>query len=198
MPEEIATEALLRDFDLERGKYILAVGRLVPEKGFDDLVGAYEKSLLSTSGMKLVIAGEADHEDSYSRKLKESFESTEGIVFVGFQKGVALSELFTHAKLFVLPSYHEGLPIVLLEAMSYGLPCLASNIPANRNVSLSESRYFKVGDTDKLKEKLIENSHMTFDAQQKSKQIEKIKKDYNWNLIASRTVDVYKDVCCKV
>ena len=80
---------------------------------------------------RLVIAGDADHEDEYSRKLKVMASKDQRVIMTGFIKGDVLRELYSNAGLFVLPSYHEGLPIVALEAMSYGLPVLVSAIPAN-------------------------------------------------------------------
>ena len=80
---------------------------------------------------RLVIAGDADHEIPYTKQLKK-LAGMNNVVLPGFLKGEELHQLFTHARLFVLPSFHEGLPISLLEAMSYRLPVLVSDIPANK------------------------------------------------------------------
>jgi alpha-maltose-1-phosphate synthase len=101
-----------------------------------------------------VIVGDADHEDRYSKDLKEKAAGTPGIILTGFLSGNPLQELYNHAGLFVLPSYYEGLPIVLLEAMSYGLSCIVSDIPANREVGLPEESYFKAGDINAVAEKI--------------------------------------------
>ena len=103
-------------------------------------------------------------------------------------------ELYSHAGLFVLPSYYEGLPIVLLEAMSYGLLCLASDIEANRYVSLPEENYFPPGDIELLSKKLqnfIKKSHSDI---QRTEQIEKLHQNYNWDDIAKKTIEVYEKV----
>jgi len=92
-----------------------------------------------------VIVGRADHEDSYSLRLKAVARSNANVILTGFLTGKPLQELYTHAGIFVLPSYHEGLPIVLLEAMSYGLSCIASGIRANRNIPLGEDRFLSLG-----------------------------------------------------
>ncbi len=113
-------------------------------------------------------------------QLKQIAAETSCVVLTGFQKGLALNELFSHAKLFVLPSYHEGLPIVLLEAMSYGLSCIVSDIPANRNVNLPDNRHFIPGDINGLAEKLNKFTANEFSINDRDMQIEKIKKDYNW------------------
>ena len=126
---------------VEARKFIFAMGRFVPEKNFHLLVDAFES--LQLTGYRLVIAGDSDREDAYSRTLKATAR-TKGVVLTGFIKGHKLHTLLSHAALFVLPSSHEGLPIALLEAMSYGLPVLASDIPANREVPLPSSCYFRL------------------------------------------------------
>ncbi len=77
-----------------------------------------------------MLAGDADFEDDYSRSLKKQARDN-GVVLTGFIKGEKLHSLLTGARCFVLPSSHEGLPISLLEAMSYSLPVIVSDIPAN-------------------------------------------------------------------
>ncbi len=192
LPDTLTTKETLSKFGLTEKKYVIAVGRFVPEKGFHDLIQAF--SNLDTD-WKLAIVGAADHEDSYSRELKLQAAKNPKIILTGFQKGQALSELFTHSGLFVLPSYHEGLPIVLLEAMSYGLSCILSDIPANREMALQEDRYFKAGDVLGMAEKLehyMEMDHLP--PHEREAQIRRILEDYNWDLIAKRTLNVYRSV----
>ena len=126
------------------------MARFVPEKGLHDLIEAF-RSL--EGDYKLVIAGDADHETDYSRKLRQMAAEDDRIILTGYITGEPLNQVYTHACLFVLPSYHEGLPIALLEAMSYGLPVLVSDIPAHKEVELPAQRYFRCGDVDGLKEK---------------------------------------------
>jgi glycosyltransferase involved in cell wall biosynthesis len=194
IPEIKHTNNTLDIFSLVDSKYILTVGRFVPEKGFTDLISAFKESNLSNNGFKLVIVGDADHEDKYSRSLKQTASENNSVVLTGFQKGLALNELFSHARLFVLPSYHEGLPIVLLEAMSYGLSCIVSDIPANRNVNLPDNRHFIPGDINGLAEKLNKFTANNVSENDRDMQIEKIKKDYNWETISKETIMVYREV----
>ena len=194
LPAPIDTDDVLRKFNLNKGRYVLTIGRFVPEKGFQDLIDAFH-SLEEKGNWKLVIVGDADHQDAYSRQLKDMAKRYPNIVLTGFQKGKDLAELFSHAGLFVLPSYHEGLPIVLLEAMSYGLSCLVSDIPANREVSLSEDRHFRVGDVMDLSKKLKHfMDHGALLADEKEKQLAKIKSRYNWDEIAENTLKVFLSV----
>ncbi|MFT3817066.1 MAG: glycosyltransferase family 4 protein [Rubrivivax sp.] len=190
-PPAEASDALDRH-GLARGRYVLAVGRLVPEKGFHDLLAAFERARLP--GWKLVIAGRADHEDDYSRSLQRQAAGIEGVVLAGFVSGEPLRQLYSHAGLFVLPSYHEGLPIALLEAMSFGLPILASGIAANRQVGLPAGRYFAAGDVAALAAALQRQVEQGFAPEQRQRQIEAVARDYHWDRIASSTLDYYRAV----
>ena len=191
----------LDELKIEPRKFIFAMGRFVPEKNFHLLMQAFLN--LRPTGYNLVIAGDADIEDAYSLSLK-SFAKDNGIVLTGFIKGEKLYTLLSNAALFVLPSSHEGLPIALLEAMSYGLPVLASDIPANKEVHLPPSCYFhyegaKVGEgvlsplrriglpevnvnnlTEALTLKLNDLSEPVYDLSA-----------YNWDRIAEQTAEVY-------
>jgi glycosyltransferase involved in cell wall biosynthesis len=169
------------------------VGRHVPEKGFHDLIAAFRKI---DSDWKLVMVGAADHEDDYSRSLKQQAAAVNNIVMTGFQKGRALGELYSNAGLFVLPSYHEGLPIVALEAMSYNLPMLLSDIPANREV-VSPGETFPVGDVDALAEKLsrfIRNPAEYFEKGIHEERRKRLETEFNWDIIARKTLEVYASV----
>lgn len=182
----------LDSLGLQQGGFVLALGRFVPEKNFHLLVKAWEQSGLAAKGYKLVIAGDADHEDEFSRTLKRDAAQA-GVVLTGFIKGERLCQLLTHARLFVLPSSHEGLPISLLEAMSYSLDVLVSDIPANKIAQLSADDFFHLemsegseqGNIDRLSAGLVRkmsagNICRTYDLS-----------PYNWDHIAQQTLQVY-------
>ena len=197
------TVPVFQQFGVELGKYVLAVGRFVPEKGFVDLIRAFDIVLSSPnsgapcngiSGWKLVIVGRADHEDKYSRGLKEAAAKNPNIVLAGYLSGVPLQELYSHAGIFVLPSYYEGLPIVLLEAASYGLSCVASDIPANKEVGLPEERFFKAGDIEALAAKIAEYAKKPISEEERRAQIKTITEKYDWDKIADATFKVYSGV----
>lgn len=134
---------------LDAQNYIVTVGRLVPEKGFHDLVQAY---LMTDITQKLVVVGSTDHQDEYSRELLS--KASERVIFAGRREGAQLKALYKFAKLFVLPSYHEGLPIVALEAISADTPVLLSDIMPNLDIELGAEHYFKVGNHADLAKKL--------------------------------------------
>ena len=103
--------------------------RLVPEKGAHYLIEAFRSA--RPEGLKLVIAGDAPHEEDYKKRLKALAKGDPDIIFTGHASGETLEELFSNPHLFVLPSEIGGLPTALLEAMSYGNACLVSDIPEN-------------------------------------------------------------------
>jgi glycosyltransferase involved in cell wall biosynthesis len=175
---------------LEKGRYILAAGRLVPEKGFHDLVSAFLESDLP--GVRLVIAGGADHKSAYSRDLLKRARANRDILLTGMLTGLALHELYSHAGLFVLPSYHEGLPIALLEALSLGLNCIVSSIPANQVIDFGPDRIFAPGDVRDLKEKIRTQLGRVQSRQEREAVIDRIRKEYDWEKIAEKTLGVYR------
>jgi glycosyltransferase involved in cell wall biosynthesis len=186
-PELLPPGEFLARWQIKAKKYILAVGRLVPEKGFHDLIEAFAS--LSTD-WNLVIAGTADHKDQYTTNLERLALSDERIVMTGFVKGKELSELYSNACFFVLPSYHEGLPIAALEAMSYNLPLLTSDIPANREIADPEEM-FPVGNVSALKGKLASFLADPWPTARKRHLLETV---YNWERIAVQTEKVYQSL----
>lgn len=185
IPVKSSKREYLEKWGIDGKPYIVAIGRFVKEKGFHDLIAAYQKSGLQER-FNLVIAGDSDHADEYSEGLKRQAREA-GVVLTGFIKGEALNELMTNAALFVIPSYHEGLPIALLEAMSYDLPILSSDIPANRLPQLSPDDFFKTGDVDELasalQRKVQDTARRSYDLS-----------PYDWDHIADQTLEVYKSL----
>lgn len=189
-PEICDYPEYFNELGIEKGKYILGMCRFVPEKNLHHLISAYaqvkneELRVQKDSGIKLVLAGDTDFEDDYSRGLKEMARKN-GIILTGFIKGKKLHSLLTNCRAYCLPSSHEGLPIALLEAMSYGVKVVVSDIPANLEVGLQKDDYFPVGNVGVLAEKLkavIEQplQHIDYDM-----------KKYDWEKIASQVADVY-------
>lgn len=185
MPDKIANTCYLHKLGVEPYKYVFAMGRFVPEKNFHQLIHAF--IALKQQDFKLVLAGDTDFEDDYSRNLK-ALAKENGVVLTGFIKGEKLHELLTYAHCFVLPSSHEGLPIALLEAMSYGLPVIVSDIPANLEVGLTYDCYFQTGDEGQLQEKLRKNLVQDFSPVCYSMD------EYNWDRIADQVVSVYQNI----
>ncbi len=116
---------------LEQGRYLLFLARLVPEKGCDVLIEALRAS---STDLRLAIVGGASHSDDHAAHLRRLAGDDPRIMFLGFQSGDALDELRTNAAAYVMPSRQEGLPLSLLEMLWYGLPVIASDIPAVHEV----------------------------------------------------------------
>jgi glycosyltransferase involved in cell wall biosynthesis len=187
-----ATSGSLTSFGLEPGRYVLQVSRLVPEKRHLDLVQAFLKAELK--GWKLVLVGGLDVKDEYTRKVMNLAAENDDIVLTGFQTGSKLRELYAHAGFFVLPSSHEGLPIVLLEALSYGLPVLASDIEANIEVGLSSDHYFLLGNVESLAERLREYACKSCHDAERNSLRNWVRSKYDWNRVAARTMEVYREI----
>jgi glycosyltransferase involved in cell wall biosynthesis len=188
MPTIPSTTTALDEFGLQKGRYVLFVSRLVPEKRHLDLIEAFKQA--DIPDWKLVLVGGADHPDAYHREVIAKANET-GVVLTGIQFGLALQELFAHAGLFVLPSSHEGLPIVMLEALSFGLPVLASDIPANLEVGMEAKHYFPLGNiqalADNIKQWSIEGP-----SEAAGETIRYwVTQHYNWQHIAEKTLQLY-------
>lgn len=192
VPEFSKSKDVLETFRLTPSKYILMVSRFVPEKNHNDLVKGFNKA--SLGGWKLVFVGRADHADDYSSRLINDNKNNDDIVFTGFKIGDDLANLYHHAGVFVLPSSHEGLPIALLEALSFGLPAIASNIPANLEVGLPGDQYFQLGDSDDLSEKIRSISAKSSDYELREKISSSVIEKYDWDIIADKTLTVYKSL----
>jgi len=162
-----------------QGKFIFAIGRFVPEKGFDDLLNALPKTA------RCIIAGRADHNSKYSKNLAKKAKELR-VELPGFVQGEAKEKLFLECGLFVIPSHHEGLPFTLLEAMSYGCRVLASDIPVHREVGLPEECYFPCGDVDCLNLDLED-----FKISKVPNYDDILNEKYNWDKISLKTRGIY-------
>ncbi len=185
VPTPAESDDYIRQLGLTKGRYVLALGRFVKEKNFHLLMEAFRR--VKPKGIKLVVAGDADMPDEYSESLKRLAAETDTIL-TGFVKGEKLRQLLSHASLFVLLSTHEGLPISLLEAMSYGLNVLVSDIDANTISQLDAADFFAVGNIDALCDALRRKLAEPYC--RKTYSLE----DYDWDTIANQTLDVYRRV----
>lgn len=176
------TRSVLEELGLTPGNYILAVGRLVPEKGFDVVIDACAGS--DQRPPPLVIVGRSDHNDSFSRKLVD--RGSQNVIFAGFQPQSRLRELYENSALFVSPSYLEGNPIAPLEAISLGARVLLSDIEPHKQLGLETKHYFPVGDVAALREKLADPFEV-FRVTDES-----VRARFDWDHSAAKTVAVYR------
>lgn len=177
-------------FGLEKDGYILFLGRLVPEKCPDLLIKEYKE--LGTD-KKLVIAGGVSHTDEYVATLKVLADADKNIVFTGFVEGETLEQLYRNAYIYCLPSALEGMPLSLLEAMSFGCCCLTSDIPECTEVCGENAESFESGNGDALKAKLAEllaNPEKVNGFRQVSGDY--ICGKYNWDTVTEQTLNLYR------
>lgn len=188
--EPLANSDQVARFGLHPGRYFLQVGRLVPEKRQLDLIRAYQG--ISPHDWQLAIVGRLA-DDPYSRTVAVAAREA-GVVLTGFQSGEALRQIYSHAGAFILPSSHEGLPIALLEALSYGVPVLASAIPANLEIGLQSTNYFPLGDIDELGRRMKTVSEQKMDSASKAERRRWVAERYDWDRIAVQTLDLYSRI----
>lgn len=183
----VSAEEITEKFNLKKDGYILYLGRLVPEKGIHYLIDAFKGI---DTDKKLVIAGGASDSTEYADDLKKS--SCDNIVFTDFVKGRLLEELYSNAYLYVLPSDLEGMPLSLLEAMSYGNCCVTSDIYECESVVGEYGVTFKKGDVNDLKEKLewlLSNPDIV--EKYKSRSSDYVCNKFNWDEVTKKTLDLY-------
>lgn len=177
-------------FGLEKDDYILYLGRLVPEKGLRYLVEAFKNV---NTNKKLVIAGGSSDTDEFANEIKAMANGDDRIIFTGFVQGEELDELYSNSYVYTLPSDLEGMPLSLLEAMSYGNCCLVSDIDECASVVEDKALVFEKSNVEQLKERLQE-------ACDKPEMVDKYKKEaadficekYNWDDVVEKTMELYR------
>lgn len=190
---------IIKKYGVEGKDYILFLARITPEKGLDYLIDAFKKT---NTNKKLLIAGALEPSTPYIEQIKAKTSDDERIKLVGFVEGQRLAELFSNCFLYVLPSDIEGMPISLLEAVSYRARVLVSDIPENTDMLEGYGHTFEHGNAESLYLKLNEilNNECLFDNDFKKEkmsedvqnQIDCLIKKYDWDEITTQTLDVYK------
>lgn len=180
----------IKKWGLEKDNYVLYLGRIVPEKGEHYLIEAWKKI---ESDKKLVIAGGISDTASYGKELRDMSRDDERIIFTGFVQGRVLEELYSNAYIYCLPSNLEGMPLSLLEAMSYGNCCLVSDIDECKEVVEDKGITFQRGNVASLRKKmewLI--GHEDEVEKYKREASTFITKKYNWDDVVEKTMRVYQ------
>ena len=188
-PEIREVELIKERFGLVKDGYILFLGRLVPEKGLRYLIKAYKEV---ETNKKLVIAGGASDTDGFITELKELAKEDDRIFFTGFVQGQILDELCSNAYIYTLPSDLEGMPLSLLEAMSYGNCCVVSDINECAEVVEDKAVKFMKSDVDDLREKL----QILCDDEEKVRKYKNEAADficqkYSWDDVVEKTLELY-------
>ena len=189
-PTPVQAQEITERYGLQRDGYILFVGRLVPEKGVHYLIEAFRSTM---TDKKLVIAGGSSDSDAYAQKLRALAKGDQRVVFTDFVQGRMLEELYSNAYLYVLPSDVEGMPLSLLEAMSYNNCCLVSDIPECTEAVEEHALAFSKGNTEQLREKmqsLCDNPAVV--ARYKETAQSFICRKYDWDVVTERTLELYQ------
>ena len=187
-PVQYPAQKIKSLWGLEKNSYVLFLGRIVPEKGLRYLIEAW-KSVKTDK--KLVIAGGSSDTQVFMDELKAL--AGEDILFTGFQQGQVLEELYSNAYIYVLPSDLEGMPLSLLEALSYGNCCVVSDIAECAEVVGNKAITFKKSDVDDLRNKLqelLDKSEIV--AGYKSTAADYVTEKYNWDDVVDRTLKLYQ------
>lgn len=176
-------------FGLEKNSYLLSLGRIVPEKGLHYLIDAFRQC---ETDKQLIIAGGAEANSDYYNRLVEQAKDDDRIKFIGFVTGDTISELYSNAYAFMLPSNLEGMANALLEAMSYGNCCLVSDIPENTEVVKDKAVVFEKGNVEQLREKLQELLDKPELVDLYKKQAAPyILEHYSWDLVVEQMLRIY-------
>lgn len=183
-------EIIKEKWGLEKDSYILYLGRIVPEKGIHYLIKAFKGV---KTDKRLVIAGGSSDTNGYMDELKALAKGEDRVIFTGFVQGRMKHELYSNAYVYCLPSDLEGMPLSLLEAMSYGNCCLTSDIDECTEVVGDKAVAFKKGDVDDLRDKLqglIDDIKTV--AEYKESAADYILEKYNWDDVVEKTLGVYR------
>lgn len=189
-PQIKQADLIQHKYGLKKDSYILYLGRIVPEKGLRYLIQAFKQV---ETDKKLVIAGGSSDTDEFMLELKSMAQDDERIIFTGFVQGQTLEELYSNAYIYTLPSDLEGMPLSLLEAMSYGNCCVVSNISECTEVVQDKAVVFEKSSVLDLKDKL-QNLCNDVDLTNTYKRnaSEYICNKYNWNDVVKRTLELYQ------
>lgn len=189
-PQIKQADLIQHKYGLKKDSYILYLGRIVPEKGLRYLIQAFKQV---ETDKKLIIAGGSSDTDEFMLELKSMAQNDERIIFTGFVQGQTLEELYSNAYIYTLPSDLEGMPLSLLEAMSYGNCCLVSNISECTEVVQDKAVVFEKSSVLDLKDKLQNLCNDVDLTNTYKKNASKyICNKYNWNDVVKRTLELYQ------
>ena len=195
LPSSDAGESsdVLSRYGLEKNKYFLFMGRLVQDKNPDCLIKAFQTAQLT--GWKLVIAGANDAMPDYVEYLRELGKASEDVVFTGAVYGEDKARLYRDAYCFCLPSTVEGLSLVMMEAASYKLPGIASDIEGNREFLGDDAIYVRPENVDDLVEAFtyaVQNPEVLENL--KIVNYQKVVDSYTWDKVALKYVEYLKTI----
>ena len=198
-------EGIERDYDLRRQyamdneKIILYVGRLVYEKGVQNLIGAMPKILANYHDSKLVICGRGGMMDELKQEA-HNLGIDEKVYFVGYCDAAKVQKMYINADIAVFPSTYEPFGIVALEGMLSGTPTVVSDVGGLNEIVEHGVTGMKsyAGNSNSIADSVLA---LLYDQdlcnRVSSKAIEVVKEKYNWNVIAQATFKTYEKAISK-
>jgi glycosyltransferase involved in cell wall biosynthesis len=187
--DRVPPGVLLREHQLQAGRYLLFASRLTPEKGCHDLIAAFNTV---PTDMRLVVAG-ASGTPEYLAALRAAADPAR-VCFVGHRTGDELAELFCNAYAFILPSHLEGMSMALLEAVSFGVPGLVSDIEENHAVLGTEGFFFPPRDVPALRAALGDLLAAPEKVAAVARRLAMLNRP-DWAEVAARYDSLYRAVC---
>lgn len=179
-----------------RNTYIMYAGRIDREKGLFDLIECAKYICNQKSDILFLLAGKGPDIDTLKKKAKK-LGLQDKFKFSGQVGRNQLVRLYQNSTIFAFPSYHEGIPTVLLEAMACGLPIVATDVRGNRDLIKHGKNGILVPprspkemadaillllDDDKMKKELGKNARKT------------IEEKYTWDIVSSKILHCYESL----
>lgn len=176
--------------------YILYTGRLETRKGLTDLIESAEYICKEYQNIKFILTGKGTIKRYLERKVNK-LGLEKNFCFVGYIDRNALLEYYQNATIYVLPSYYEGLPTTLLEAMSCGIPPVATNVDGTSEVIVNEKTGLLV--PSRNPKKLAEAILRLLSDEELRKEIginarKHIAINYDWDIITDKVEKVYENL----
>lgn len=194
-PRSAVPASIIRErWGLEPDRYLLFLGRLVPEKGAHVLIEAFRK-LEDQPDLKLVIAGSAWYEGSYNDDLRATAAGDPRIIFTDEVDEPPLQELYSNCRAFVLPSQIEGMSLALLDALAFGCAIVTSDIPENAHLVDDAALTFITDDAASLVaqlQRIVADDALNADLRRRA--AARAGDVFDWDHITERWLEVYERV----
>lgn len=194
IPEKEEHTDILSRYGLKGNDYFLYMGRLVPDKNPLYLIKGYLMSGITDK--KLVICGSNPQVTAYEENLYAAAKGHDNIIFTGAIYGADKDAVYRNCFAFCIPSTLEGLPMSLLEAMSYKKVCLASDIPSCHEALGESGVWVPYENADAISEKLIEirNNYDNLKWQEQAN-LERVKKLFSWEEATTKYIELLNCIC---
>ncbi len=170
--------------------------RIVHQKGIDILLRSLPNILTKYNNIKVIILGEGDKEEEYI-KLSKSLFINDSIQWIGYVNQKELPKYFSNMDIFIMPSRFEGFGLSAIEAMSYNIPIIASNVDALKEIIIDKESglLFENENHEELSTKilsLIDNEELRKDMGKKGR--ERVLRNFSLEIFEKKTISLYKQI----